>query len=196
MGEARDLGYIRVRIGASPERLEALFDEALDALGGTRALILDLRDNPGPGNRATTTSILSRFVDHVSTWQLRRRGRGATLADNASQRGAASQREPVAVLGDRWTAGEGEALAAGMKSVANASIVGTATAGLRGEPVQVTLSRSGIVLRFPAERTLLPDGRPREALRPSLPVDLAAPSGGPGDPILYQALKLFDKPSP
>jgi hypothetical protein len=36
------------------------------------------------------------------------------------------------------------------------------------------------------------DGTPREALRPSVEVDLAAPSGGPGDPILYQALKLLE----
>jgi hypothetical protein len=49
------------------------------------------------------------------------------------------------------------------------------------------------VVSFPAEKTFLPDGTPREALRPQLPVDLAAPSGGPGDPILYQALKLFEK---
>jgi hypothetical protein len=28
---------------------------------------------------------------------------------------------------------------------------------------------------------------------PSVRVDLSAPSGGPGDPILYQALKLFDR---
>ena len=30
-------------------------------------------------------------------------------------------------------------------------------------------------------------------LRPAIGVDLAAPSGGPGDPILYQALKLLEK---
>jgi hypothetical protein len=44
-------------------------------------------------------------------------------------------------------------------------------------------------VRFPVERTLLDDGRPRESLRPQVLVDMAQPSGGPGDPILYQALK-------
>jgi len=29
-------------------------------------------------------------------------------------------------------------------------------------------------------------------MRPSLAVDIIAPSGGPGDPILYQALKLLE----
>jgi len=29
--------------------------------------------------------------------------------------------------------------------------------------------------------------------RPHVSVDLSAPSGGPGDPILYQALKLLER---
>jgi hypothetical protein len=49
------------------------------------------------------------------------------------------------------------------------------------------------VVRFPGERTLLPDGTPREALLAQVPVDLAAPPGGPGDPILYPALKRREK---
>jgi hypothetical protein len=49
------------------------------------------------------------------------------------------------------------------------------------------------VLRFPAEKVLHVDGTPRESLRPAVEIDPAAPSGGPGDPILYQALKLLEK---
>lgn len=97
------------------------------------------------------------------------------------------------VLVDRWTAGEGEALAAGLQAVARARLVGTRTAGLRGELREVRLPHSGIVARFPAEKALSPDGRPRETLTPEVLVDLAAPRGGPGDPILYQALKLLEK---
>ena len=33
----------------------------------------------------------------------------------------------------------------------------------------------------------------KPALRPSIEIDPSAPSGGPGDPILYQALKLLEK---
>ena len=36
-------------------------------------------------------------------------------------------------------------------------------------------------------------GVPREQVKPTMPVDLSAPSGGPGDPILYQALKVFER---
>ena len=42
---------------------------------------------------------------------------------------------------------------------------------------------------------MLPDGTPRESLQPDIAVDLAAPKGGPGDPILYQALKLLETAS-
>ena len=55
------------------------------------------------------------------------------------------------------------------------------------------LAHTGIALRYPAQKTFLVDGAPRDSLRPDLLVDLAAPLGGAGDPILYQALKLLEK---
>jgi hypothetical protein len=54
------------------------------------------------------------------------------------------------------------------------------------------LPASGIVLRFPAARVLHVNGTPREAVKPEVAVDIVKPSGGPGDPILYQALKLLE----
>jgi carboxyl-terminal processing protease len=118
------------------------------------------------------------------------------VTDVVTPRGAAPYKGRVVVLVDRWTAGEGEALAAGLNAIAKATLVGTATSGLRGELREVTLPHSGLVLRFPAERSYDLDGKPREALQPAVLVDLAAPSGGPGDPILYQALKLLEKTRP
>jgi carboxyl-terminal processing protease len=100
---------------------------------------------------------------------------------------------PVVVLVDRWTAGEGEALAAGLRAVAGARLVGTRMAGLRGELREVRLPASGIVLRHPAQKTFSVEGTPRESMRPDVLVDLAAPQGGPGDPILYQGLRLLER---
>ena len=88
--------------------------------------------------------------------------------------------------------GKVSTIGAGLRDAAHAWIVGTPTAGMRGELRAVTLPHSRIVVRFPAERTLLVDGKPRESLHADIAVDLAAPSGGPGDPILYQALKAFE----
>jgi len=192
MGEERDIGYLRVRIGAAGDRFAEHFDAALQYLKDTRGLILDLRENAAPGSREVTLAVLSRFVTAQAPWQVRERRGHARVTDTVAPRGEAYG-APVVVLVDRWTAGEGEALAAGMVAVAHARIIGTRTAGLRGELGTVQLPNSGIEVRFPEEKVFLPGGTPRETLVPSLLVDLAAPSGGPGDPILYQALKVFER---
>jgi carboxyl-terminal processing protease len=98
----------------------------------------------------------------------------------------------VAVLVDHWTAGEGESLACGLETAARATLVGTAMAGLRGEIREVRLPASGIAVRFPASRIFHTNGTPREVVRPAVPVNIVSPNGGPGDPILYQALKLLE----
>jgi carboxyl-terminal processing protease len=169
----------------------------MNYLRGTRAMILDLRDATGPFEdgaraRANTLAILRHFAARPAPWQARESKPGERVTDTvAANPGAYTA--PLVVLVDRWTAGEGEALAAGLKAVAGARLVGTRTAGLRGELREVRLAHTGIALRFPAQKTFLVDGPARESLRPDLLVDLAAPQGGPGDPILYQALKLFEK---
>jgi carboxyl-terminal processing protease len=181
-----------VRIGASGPDLASHFAGALGHMPGTRALIVDLRDVAGPGLRETTLAILARFARQPGAWQVRQGG-GRREMDMVRPEGT-PYTAPVAVLVDRWTAGEAEALAAGLESVARATLVGTPMAGLRGELREAALPLSGMALRFPAQRTFsATSGAPRESIRPSVAVDLAAPSGGPGDPILYQALKLFDR---
>ena len=122
----------------------------------------------------------------------RRLARGKRITDTVSPANG-GYRAPVVVLVDRWTAGDGEALAGGLAAVAKARLVGTPMAGLRGELQETMLRHSGIRVRYPGERVLHVDGTPRERLRPAIEVDLAAPNGGPGDPILYQALKMLEK---
>jgi carboxyl-terminal processing protease len=193
MGDERDLGYIRIRNDADGARLAEHFDAALNYLNDTRALILDLRETKGPGTRAATRSILGRFVEAEVPWQMRELRGGPRVTDTVEPRNSPAYRAPLVVLVDRWTSGEAEALAAGLHAAARARLVGTPMAGLRGELREVKLPHSGLVVSFPGEKTFLPDGTPREALLPQVPVDLAAPSGGPGDPILYQALKLLER---
>ena len=195
MGEQRNLGYIRIKQAWSDTRLTEQIDGALTFLSDTRALILDLRELSSGGSREATLAILGRFAPAPAPWQLREaRGTGKRVADPVAPRGL-TYRAPLLVLVDRWTAGEAEALAAGLSAVAGARLVGTPMAGLRGELRAVKLPHSGIVMRFPAEKAFHVDGTPRERLRPSVEIDLAAPSGGPGDPILYQALKLLEPSS-
>ena len=171
MGDERDLGYIRIRNTLGDAALPAAFDAALNYLKDTKALLLDLRETMASGSPDVANAILKRLAN-------------------------GEYRAPLVVLVDRWTAGEGEALAAALREKASATLVGTSMAGLRGRLREAALPHSGIVVRFPGEKALLANGAPRETLRPTVEIDLAAPSGGPGDPILYQALKVFSDPVP
>ena len=194
MGEERKLGYIRIRKGLGDADLPGRFEGALNDMKGARALIVDLRGVSGsPASRDVTRAILRLFARTETTWQLRETAEGAREADRVRPAGTVAYRGPIVVLVDRWTAGEGEALAAGLAAVGRARLVGTPMAGLRGELREVRLPHSGITVSFPVQKTYHVDGTPRERLRPHVEVDLAAPSGGPGDPILYQALKLLEK---
>jgi carboxyl-terminal processing protease len=194
MGEHRDLGYIRLREASGDAPLVRDLDAAITHLRGTRGLIFDLRESKGPATRAETAAILARFAAAGTPWQAREtRARRRSVDRVPEGHRSPPYDAPIVVLTDRWTEGEAEALAAGLHEAAHARIVGTPAAGLRGELRAVTLPHSGIVLRFPAERAFLLDGTPREKLRPEIAVDLAHPSGGPGDPILYQALKAFER---
>ena len=191
VGEERDIGYVRLK--GEDDRLVERLDAALGYLADTRGLILDLRESAGPATRAATQAILARFAPAGTPWQIRESRAGTRTTDTVPN-GPPPYGAPLLVLVDRWTEGEAEALAAGLHEAAHGRLVGTPSAGLRGDLRAVTLPHSRIAVRFPAERTLLLDGRIREALRPEIAVDLAAPSGGPGDPILYQALKAFEAP--
>lgn len=190
MGDERDIGYLRVRFGADNGKIVDRFDAVLNYLEDTRALIIDIRDPPGPGEREITRELLARFATIETTWQYRENAAGR-IADTVSPRGRTFH-SPVVVLVDHWTAGESEALAAGLRAVAGARIVGTRMTGLQGDLGGVKLPHSGIVARFPAYRVFLLNGDPREKLKPDVEIDLAAPQGGPGDPILYAALKLLE----
>ncbi len=193
VGDERDIGYVRLKSAAADERLVEHLDAALGYLADTRGLIVDLRESAGPATRSATRAILARFAAAGTPWQMRESRAGTRTTDTVPN-GPPPYGAPVLVLVDRWTEGEAEAIAAGLHEAAHARLVGTPSAGMRGDLRAVTLSHSRIAVRFPAERALLLDGRPREALSPEIPVDLAAPSGGPGDPILYQALKAFEAP--
>jgi C-terminal processing protease CtpA/Prc len=191
MGDDRDIGYLRVRFGVDNSKVVDRFDAVLNYLDDTRALIIDIRDPPGPGDREVTQALLARFATAQAAWQIHEPGPPGRKVDVVAPRGKA-YRGPVLVLVDHWTAGESESLAAGLRAVAGARIVGTRMAGLRGELGEARLPHSGIVMRYPAHRTLLMDGEPREKMLPDVTIDLAAPQGGPGDPILYAALKLLE----
>ena len=196
VGEDRALAYLRLKNNLGDAGLVQHFDAALQQLRATRGLILDLRETHSGGSHEVARALLGRFVSAESPWIVRiPRGAGAAAAmpaESVAPRGPFAYGGRLVVLVDRWTAAEGESLAVGLEAAARATLVGTPMAGLRGDARALRLPASGIVLRFPATRVLHPNGTPRESVRPAVAVDIVSPSGGPGDPILYQALKLLE----
>lgn len=197
IGEDRALAYLRLKDDLGDPALVAHFDAALAQLRGSRALILDLRETQSGGTSAVARALLGRFVNAETTWILRSPRAGAEAKpERVAPRGPFAWNARTVVLVDRWTAGEGESLAVGLEAAAGATLVGTAMAGLRGDTREVRLPDSGIAVRFPAARVFHANGTPREVVRPAVPVDIVHPNGGPGDPILYQALKLLEARGP
>lgn len=192
VGEERDLAYIRLRNNLGDPGLVMHFDAALQQMKDTRGLILDLRSTEGGGTDEVVRALIGRFIDRESAWQLRERPGHARETDRVAPRGPFAYKAPLVVLVDRWTAAEGEALAAGLDAAADALLIGTRMAGLRGVRRDVTLANTGLTVSFPGERAFHPNGKPREALVPDVEIDLAKPSGGPGDPVLYQGLKTLE----
>jgi carboxyl-terminal processing protease len=164
IGVHRDIGYVRLRIGVPEPHLDEQLNAAIASTVGMRALIVDVRDNAAPGMPDATQAALARL---------------------------GARNLPTLVLVDRWTAGEGEALAAGLAATGHARLIGTRTAGVRGEVHDLRLPHSGFVVSYPV-RAAKGSAPPRRPLDPDVAIDLAAPRGGPGDPILYEALKLLE----
>lgn len=160
VGEARDVGWIRPRAG---DLAPPMMDASLRTVGDVRALLVDLRDPTATPSRAAVEAWASRLA---------RPGHG-----------------PVVALVDRWTHGESEVLAALLRA-SGARLAGTPTAGLASEGSECSLPTSGLAVRFPTAAVTLAGVKLDGPLPPDVAVDLAAPSGGPGDPILYAALKL------
>jgi carboxyl-terminal processing protease len=137
-------------------------------------------------------AVLARFALAGGPWQVRIARDGRRMEDRVpAAQGARGV--PLVVLVDRWTHGDAESLAMGLRAIAGATLIGTPMAQLHGVTATVRLPHSGVVLRLPVERALAPDATPREAIAPDIAVDLARPSGGPGDPILYRALKHLER---
>ena len=195
------IGYVRFNDSLGDTATVPAFDHALDALGATRALIIDLRNTPSGGNTMVARGVLGRFVTgdsayqkHVLPSEERDTGIRRSWFELVSPRVGLAYRQPVAVLVDRWTGSMGEGIAIGFDATIGATIVGTPMAGLAGATYPLKLPRTGIGVNVPAERLYHVDGTPREAFRPDVPVDVSRVRAGE-DPFLMRALLALGEKS-
>ena len=161
-----DLGYIRID-ELDDERVVKDFDEALDGLEDTKALILDLRGNGG-GEWDCAKAVLARFVATTAPYGYMQFPHGGILPGVGLRlwhslpmvvkpRGK-TYRRPIVVLIDTTTVSSAELLTMGLKDLCDATLVGHHTAGASAGVLEVTLP-DGLKVSYSAFPTRRLDNR-------------------------------------
>lgn len=148
---------------------DADIDTALARLAEVRAVIVDVRDNPG-GQLSNAVTVASRFADRDRTYAFRRFRVGPSHDDLSppeplvvSPQGPRRFRGPVVVLTNRKSTSAAEAFILAMRALPNVTIVGDSTAGGSGGPVPRELP-NGWTYRFSASLLYDADLLPFEEL--------------------------------
>jgi carboxyl-terminal processing protease len=152
-------GYIRLAsfMGSCAREMEAALDELEDR--GMKALILDLRGNPG-GDLQQTVEILGLFLP-PSTVVVTTKGRdgevqGAPLKTPARQR--RKRDYPIHVLIDRMSASASELTAGALQDLKRAVIIGETSYG-KGSVQNIIPTGGGTALRLTIATYHTPSGR-------------------------------------
>lgn len=179
------------------------FDSQLTSdLGGTRAVILDLRNNGG-GLVSAAAAMISRFVPSGEAFEVRDRN-GTVQRTNVDGNDPAAKL-PVVVLVNGNTASASEIVSGSLEAHGRARLVGVKTFGKGSVQVDFVL-RDGGALHLTIQHWFLPDGRGINGtgLQPDVQVELQNPTamfdvvqpsrGHAGDTQLNTALQLLGSP--
>ena len=165
-----DLGYIRIRTFAN-EGAVAAFDLALNLLGTTRGIVIDVRGNGG-GDTAVARPMMGRFITETRPYaHMRRRnvrGLSQPWIETVDPRGPFTYDGKVVVLTDHWSGSLAEGFPMGMRAVAGARIVGTRMMGLGAAVFSLRLDRTGVGAQYSAEPVYDVNDQPRWLLRPDV----------------------------
>lgn len=140
-----DIGYLRLpTFAGGAEQLHEI-DRTLESLRYTRALIIDIRGNPG-GSTRYAAKIAGRFFrDHTifTTFTRTEYLLGIPVKIPAmlfpvTPRGRWHYLRPIALLVDPMVFSAAEYFAAGMKDTGRATLFGQTTAGASGNPKEFT----------------------------------------------------------
>ena len=196
------LGYLNVH-GLSDPQLPELFDAALDELGDTWGLVLDLRYNGG-GDETLAQRIAARFLDAEVVYAKHRfrggeglRELGPVQSRTLAPRGPWRYAAPVVVLQGATTMSSAEAFALMLAAAPEATTMGANTAGSSGNP-RLVQPGHGVEVNVPRWIALTPEEQPfeRVGVAPDVRVELGARSFTDDvDPLLAKAFDaLRDQP--
>jgi hypothetical protein len=151
----------------------AAFDAVMASASPGQPVVIDLTDTPSGGNTVVARAVMGWFVSAPTGYQVhnlpaeeRETGIPRQWVEQVLPRPGKHHGGPVSVRVGRWTGSMGEGLAIGFDAL-GARVTGGPMAGLRGAVTDLTLPRSGLVLKLPTERLFTVGGVPREAFTPA-----------------------------
>ncbi len=190
------IGYIVV-FSLGDSGAQGAFDKALNQLGDTWALIVDLRINGG-GSETLAQQMTGRFLDRPVVYAYHQYRSGPShdeltpmLKRTCSPRGPWRYESPVIALQGQRTFSSAEAFALMMGQCDQVTTMGDRTAGSSGNPRRIE-APGGITVNLPRWLSLLPDHTPLEGrgAQPDIRLDIAADKFTTEfDPVLAAALK-------
>ena len=183
-----NIGYIRLNNSLGENDLVEAFNETLDQMMNTQALILDLRNTPSGGNSSVAEPIMGRFVLEKSAYQ---------LCENINERylkyitpTGTHYNKPLYVLVGRWTGSMGEGMAIGFDGMKRAKLIGTEMYRLAGGMKTVQLINSNFGARMSIEKLYHLNGSLRERF---IPIEYINQSDVTKDQVYEHSLKLISQ---
>ena len=146
----------------------AAFDDAMAKVPPHATVIIDLTDTPSGGNTVVARAIMGWFVIKASPYQVhnvpaeaRETGIERQWIEEVLPRKGRFHPGPVKIRAGRWTGSLGEGLAVGFMALGKPAC-GGAMAGLKGAVYDFDLPKTGLTVKFPAERLYTVSGQPRQ----------------------------------
>lgn len=200
-GEAPgDVGYMAIWNLTNSDMI-AEFDEGLEALGHTRALILDLRFNGG-GDEELAQLMAGRFLEKEQTYSKNQYRSGAShdefgplLERKVEPRGPWRYSAPLVVLVGQKTMSSAESFALMLAQVPGAVTMGDRTAGSSANPRSLDAGL-GISVNLPRWIDMDPRGKPidKVGVQPAHVIEAASYADfRERDPVFDAALKYLKK---
>ena len=150
----------------------AAFDQAMATIDPSAPMTIDLTDTPSGGNTSVARAMMGWFVRKAMPYQRhnqpaeeRETGIARQWVEEVLPRAGKYHSGRLEVRVGRWTGSMGEGLAAGFAAI-GAHVCGTRMAGLKGAVYDFDLPKTGLRVKFPAERLFTVAGQPREQIVP------------------------------